>query len=52
MRSSIRFSVSPSRATSSPVAGTGNRSSSDDVEISCARRRIPSIGRSAAPATR
>ena len=52
MRASIALSVSPSRETSSWAGGTGRRSSSDVAEMSAARRRIASIGRSAAPASR
>ena len=51
-RASISLSVRPSRDTSSSAGGTGRRSSSDEVEISAARRRMASIGRSAAPANR
>ena len=52
IRASISFSVSPSRAISSRVGGTGSRcSSARAAEIAAALRRIASTGRSAAAAS-
>ena len=49
-RSSIEFNVTPRRASSSSVSGTGSRRDGSASEMASASRRIRSTGRSAMPA--